>query len=147
MKINTLFTRMQSEKSHLVIVVDEYGQTSGIVAMEDILEEIVGNIMDEYDEEEEHIEETENADEYIIEGVTRLEELEERFGISFGEQEFDTLNGFLISKMDRIPENDEEFSIDIDGFTFKILAVENRMIKSVLVRKLTNKEESIKETN
>jgi putative hemolysin len=103
--------------------------------------------MDEYDEEEEHIEETENADEYIIEGVTRLEELEERFGISFGEQEFDTLNGFLISKMDRIPENDEEFSIDIDGFTFKILAVENRMIKSVLVRKLTNKEESIKETN
>jgi putative hemolysin len=145
--IADLFRLMQKSKTQMVIVVDEYGQTMGLIAMEDILEEIVGNIMDEYDEEEEHIEETENADEYIIEGVTRLEELEERFGISFGEQEFDTLNGFLISKMDRIPENDEEFSIDIDGFTFKILAVENRMIKSVLVRKLTNKEESIKETN
>ncbi len=108
--------------------------------MEDILEEIVGNILDEYDEDEAHIEETENADEYIIEGITPLEELEERFEISFNEKEFDTLNGFMISKMDKIPEEDEEFSINVDGYEFKIKQVENRMIKSVLVKRLPDKK-------
>lgn len=140
--IDDLFQNMQHTKTQMVIVVDEYGQTTGLIAMEDILEEIVGNIMDEYDEDEEHIEETENADEYIIEGITPLEELEERFGISFHEEEFDTLNGFMISRMDKIPEEDEEFSIDVDGYEFKIISVENRMIKSVLVTRLPEKAES-----
>lgn len=138
--IDALFQNMQHTKTQMVIVVDEYGQTMGVIAMEDILEEIVGNIMDEYDEDEEHIEETGNADEYIIEGITPLEELEERFGISFHEEEFDTLNGFMISKMDKIPEENEEFSIEVDGYEFKILSVENRMIKSVLVTRLPEKE-------
>lgn len=140
--IADLFRTMQKTKTQMVIVVGEYGQTVGLLAMEDILEEIVGNIMDEYDEEEAHIEETENADEYIIEGITKLEELEEKFGISFGEQEFETLNGFLISKMDKIPEENEEFSMDADGYEFRILSVENRMIKSVLVTKLPEKKET-----
>ncbi len=134
--IDVLFQSMQHTKTQMVIVVDEYGQTTGLIAMEDILEEIVGNIMDEYDEDEAHIEETENADEYIIEGITPLEELEERFDISFHEEEFDTLNGFMISKMDKIPEEDEEFSIRVDGYEFRIINVENRMIKSVLVTRL-----------
>lgn len=140
--IADLFRTMQKTKTQMVIIVGEYGQTVGLLAMEDILEEIVGNIMDEYDEEEAHIEETENADEYIIEGITKLEELEEKFGISFGEQEFETLNGFLISKMDKIPEENEEFSMDADGYEFRILSVENRMIKSVLVTKLPEKKET-----
>lgn len=139
--IDDLFKTMQQTKTQMVIVVDEYGQTSGLLAMEDILEEIVGNIMDEYDEDEEYIEETENADEYIIEGMMPLEELEERLGISFEEEEFETLNGFLISKMERIPEENEEFTIDVGGYEFRILSVENRMIKSVLVKKLTGEKE------
>lgn len=150
--IDDLFQNMQHTKTQMVIVVDEYGQTTGLIAMEDILEEIVGNIMDEYDEDEAHIEETENADEYIIEGITPLEELEERFDISFHENEFDTLNGFMISKMDKIPEENEEFSITVDGYEFKIISVENRMIKSVLVTRLPEKkniadeDKQIKET-
>ncbi len=139
--IDDLFQDMQRTKTQMVIVVDEYGQTTGLVAMEDILEEIVGNIMDEYDEDEGHIEETGNIDEYIIEGITPLEELEERFGIDFQEDEFDTLNGFMISKMDRIPEKGEEYSIDVGDYEFKILDVENRMIKRVLVTRLPEKEE------
>lgn len=139
--IDSLFQIMQSTKTQMVIVVDEYGQTSGLLAMEDILEEIVGNIMDEYDEDEEYIEETDNADEYIIEGKTPLEELEERFGISFEEEEFETLNGFLISKLDKIPEENEEFDIDVDGYNFKILSVENKMIQSVLVTKIKHEEQ------
>lgn len=138
--IDVLFRTMQHTKTQMVIVVDEYGQTTGLIAMEDILEEIVGNILDEYDEDEAHIAETGNADEYLIEGITPLEELEERFGIAFKEEEFETLNGFMISKMDKIPEEEEEFAIDIDGYNFKILQVKNRMIKSVLVTKLPEKK-------
>lgn len=139
--IDALFQMMQSSKTQMVIVVDEYGQTSGLLAMEDILEEIVGNIMDEYDEDEKHIVETEHADEYIIEGKTPLEELEEQLGVSFEEEEFETLNGFLISKMDKIPEDDEEFDIDVDGYNFKILSVENKMIQSVLMTKLKEEKQ------
>lgn len=140
--IADLFRTMQKTKTQMVIVVGEYGQTLGLLAMEDILEEIVGNIMDEYDEEEAHIEETENPDEYIIKGITRLEELEEKFGMSFGEQEFETLNGFLISKMDRIPEENEEFSVEADGYEFRVMSVENRMIQSVLVTKLKTRKDT-----
>ncbi len=133
--IDELFREMQAGKLQMVIVVDEYGQTDGLVAMEDILEEIVGNIMDEYDEDSEHIEER-GKDEYIIEGKTPLEELEERFGIPFEDEEFETLNGFLIARLDKIPEPNEQFNVDYRGFNFKILAVENKMIQSVLVTRL-----------
>lgn len=135
--IHDLFKEMQSQKLQMVIVIDEYGQTAGLVAMEDILEEIVGNIMDEYDVEEEYIEEK-GEDEYVIEGKTPLEELEERFHISFNEEEFETLNGFLISKMDKIPDENEQFEVMIDGYLFKILSVHNKMIQSVLVTKKRN---------
>ncbi len=138
--INELFREMQADKLQMVIVVDEYGQTDGLLAMEDILEEIVGNIMDEYDEDREYIEDRGN-DEYVIEGKTPLEELEERFGISFEDEGFETINGFLISRMDRIPEPDEHFDVDYKGYNFKILSVENKMIQSVLVARLPEPEE------
>lgn len=130
--INELFKQMQSEKLQMVIVVDEYGQTDGLIAMEDILEEIVGNIMDEYDEDNDYIEEK-GKDEYVIEGKTPLEELEEKLQISFEEEEFETINGFLISRLEHIPEEGEEFDVDFAGYNFKILKVENKMIQSVLV--------------
>lgn len=133
--IDVLFHNMQSMKTQMAIVIDEYGQTAGLVAMEDILEEIVGNIMDEYDEEEEHIEEK-SENEYIIEGLTPLEELEERFQISFEEEDFETLNGFLISRMDKIPDDDEQFETEVDGYHFKVLSVKNKMIENVLVTKI-----------
>lgn len=138
--INELFKEMQSEKIQMVIVVDEYGQTGGLIAMEDILEEIVGNIMDEYDEDMDYIEEK-SEDEYVIEGKTPLEELEEKLDISFEEEGFETINGFLISKLERIPEKeDENFAVDYEDYTFKILKVENKMIQSVLVTKVPDKD-------
>ncbi len=112
--------------------------------MEDILEEIVGNILDEYDEDNEYIEEK-GDDSYCVEGKTPLEELEERLGISFEEESFETLNGFLISRMDKIPEPDEEFDVDYRGYNFKILSVENKMIQSVLVTRLGQTEEEVQE--
>lgn len=145
--IDELFQEMQAEKLQMVIVVDEYGQTDGLIAMEDILEEIVGNILDEYDEDSENIEEK-SEDEYIIEGKTPLEELEERFHISFEDETFETLNGFLISRLDKIPEPDEEFDVDYEGYNFRILSVENKMIQSVLVTRLPEPpEEEAEEEN
>ena len=142
--IDVLFKMMQSTKTQMVVVIDEYGQTAGLIAMEDILEEIVGNIQDEYDEDEKYIEQK-SEDEYIIDGKTPLDELEERLQISFEEEEFETLNGFLISKMERIPKEDEQFSVDVGGYNFKILTVENKMISSVLVTKLPEEVSEKKE--
>ena len=144
--IDELFKEMQSRKLQMVVVIDEYGQTDGLLAMEDILEEIVGNIMDEYDEDTEYIEEKGN-DEYLIEGKTPLEDLEERFSISFADEEFETLNGFLIARLDRIPEEDEEFDVDYSGYNFKIMSVENKMITSVLVTKLPESQLDGEETD
>lgn len=143
--IDDLFRSMQSEKNQMVIVMDEYGQTAGLVTMEDILEEIVGNIMDEYDPEENHIEEK-GENEYIIEGMTKLEDLQERFDMDFGETEFETLNGFMISKLDRIPEEGEDTELAIDGYHFKILKVEKNVIQSVLVTRVIAEEEAQTET-
>ncbi len=139
-KIDELFRMMQAEKLQMVIVVDEYGQTDGLVAMEDILEEIVGNIMDEYDEESDSFIEEKNEDTYVADGMTRLEELEERLGISFADEEFETLNGFLISRLDRIPEPDEQFDVDYCGYNFKILKVQDKMIQQVQVTRLPGGE-------
>lgn len=134
--IDSLFHSMQSSKTQMVIVIDEYGQTAGLVSMEDILEEIVGNIMDEYDEDENYVKPTRNAGEFTVDGKTPLEVLEKRFKISFEKSEFETLNGYLISKLDRIPENDEDFEVTVDGYNFKILSVQNHMVNSVLLTKL-----------
>lgn len=139
-KIDNLFREMQQNKTQMGIVIDEYGQTAGLVTMEDILEEIVGNILDEYDEENVHIEEK-GKDKYVIDGMSELKELEERFGIDFQEEEFDTLNGFMISKMDRIPEEKEEFSIVVGNYKFQILEVVNRRIEKVLVSKTGPEDE------
>lgn len=137
--INELFKTMQSQKIHMVMVVDEYGQTAGLVTMEDILEEIVGNILDEYDEEEEMIVKGEDNS-YRIEGMAPLEEVGEALGLDFDGEEFETMNGYLISKLDRIPKEGETPEILIEGYLFKVEAVENKMIQRVLVKK--SEEES-----
>lgn len=133
-KIDKLFSVMQATKLQMVVVIDEYGQTSGIVAMRDILEEIVGNILDEYDLDEDMIVEHGN-DKYIIEGITPLEDLEKKLMIKFETDEFETINGFLISKMERIPDKKTKFDVTVDGYNFKVLEVNHNMIQQVLVTK------------
>ena len=133
--IDSLFHSMQSTKTQMVIVIDEYGQTAGLVSMEDILEEIVGSILDEYDDDENFIRSTRNPGEYIVDGITPIEILSKKFDISFEDTEFETLNGYLISKLERIPEDGEDFSIVIGGYSFKILSVKNHMIESVQMNK------------
>lgn len=139
--INLLFKEMQSRKIHVEIVVDEYGQTAGIVTMEDILEEIVGNILDEYDEDE-HFIQAVDENTWIMEGMTPLEDVSDVLGIDFEEEEYDTLNGFLISLLDRIPQEDEELVGEYENYRFVILSVENKMIQSVKVERVEISEAS-----
>lgn len=132
--INTLFAQMQTQKNHLAIVTDEYGQTSGIVSLEDILEEIVGNIQDEHDDEHESIERTAQG-EYKMDGHTTLEDAGEQLGLSFEDEEVTTLNGFLIARYGHIPEEGAHFTIEARGYEFEILSVKDNMIQDVIVRK------------
>ena len=139
--IDVLFKNMQSQKIHMVIVVDEYGQTSGLVTMEDILEEIVGNIFDEHDAEEEQI--VEEADgSYVIDGMTDFDDVCELLEI-LGEEleDFDTLSGFLISRINKIPVNGEHYQVSAYGYRFDVLLVEHRVIRTVRVTKEPLKEE------
>ena len=130
--INDIFKDMQREKMHMQIVIDEYGQTSGIVAMEDILEEIVGNIQDEYDNEEENIiKKEENV--YIVNGTTTLTELNDVLELNIQDEDFDTINGYLISCLDRILNDDERPEFEAEGIEYKVLDVQNKMISKVQI--------------
>ena len=139
--IDVLFKNMQSQKIHMVIVVDEYGQTSGLVTMEDILEEIVGNIFDEHDAEEEQI--VEEADgSYVIDGMTDFDDVCELLEIHGEElEDFDTLSRFLISRINKIPVNGEHYQVSAYGYRFDVLLVEHRVIRTVRVTKEPLKEE------
>lgn len=134
-KISKLFNEMQANKIHMAIVVDEYGQTEGIVAMEDLLEVIVGDILDEHDEEEEDIMKLAAGDGYIVNGSTDLEELEDLFELTFPEEDIDTVNGFMLYELGRLPEENEKIDILYQGFSFEAIEREDRMIKKVRIRK------------
>ena len=135
--INALFKEMQSEKIHMEIVIDEYGQTAGIVTMEDILEEIVGNIMDEYDNEEPDIVVKENGS-FQLSGMTPLDDVEDALEMEFDEDDkdnFDTLNGFLISRLGHLPEDDEKGQVVFGGYRFSIVKAENKIIQTVMAER------------
>ncbi len=133
--IGPLFKEMQSRKIHIVVAVDEYGQTSGILTMEDIMEEIVGSILDESDVEEKLIEQRKDGS-FVISGSARLEDVGEALGIAFDDGDFDTLNGFLISLLDRIPGPMERPEVKYGGWLFQILLVRNNVIQKVHAKKI-----------
>ncbi len=133
--IDNLFKEMQAAKNHMVVVLDEYGQTSGLVAMEDILEEIVGNILDEYDEEDEMIKKQTDGS-MIANGLTELEDLEDLIPVTFDKEDYETLNGFLIDELEHIPGEDETCVVDYEGYRFTVLQIDNNIIQTVKIEKL-----------
>ena len=135
-RISKILREMQSRKVHMAIVVDEYGQTAGLVTMEDIMEEIFGNIEDEHDKEEAGIVRRNDGNEFIIDGLTELEDISAATGIDFGESEVHTLNGFLTGRLGHIPEKGEKFECDFGGFRFSILEVDNKIVKKARAVKL-----------
>ena len=132
--ISRLFRSMQAQKLQMAVVVDEYGETAGLVTMEDILEEIVGNILDESDEEERMIIPQQDGS-FLMDGMTPLEDVGEALGVSFDEEEYDTLNGYLVYRMDRIPDEKDRTVIKARGYLFTIREVQAKTIKWVSVAK------------
>lgn len=128
--VNELFNELRKSKKQIAVVIDEYGGTSGIVTMEDILEEIVGEIYDEYDEIEQ-IYKMIDDNTFIIDGSTAIYDVEKILGITIPEGDYDTLSGYLIELLGRIPDEDEDSVIETDKMTYKIEEVEDRRITKV----------------
>ena len=140
-KVDELLEEMQLEKVHMAIVIDEYGGTAGIVTMEDIMEEIFGNIFDEYDEEEEEDITLVEENVYRMNGSTDLQDVEEQLGVEFEEDDdYDTLGGYLIGCLGRIPEDDEIIEISVHGWLFQVEVFEEKRILKVLASKLPEEE-------
>lgn len=144
--INILFRDMQQKNIHMAIVIDEYGQTCGIVAMEDFLEEIVGSIRDEYDEDEKLVLSV-DEESCVVKGSISLEELEEELDLIIEHEDYDTLNGLLISILGRIPSDGERASLQYGGYAFDILETKNKMIELVRISQLENKDMDQELTN
>lgn len=140
-KADDLFEEMQNKKVHMAIVADEYGGTAGLVTMEDLIEEVMGEIQDEYDGEEvpDITEVTESVTR--IEGSTPLEDVAEKLDIEMPDEEFDTLGGFLVGQLERIPDEDEtNITVEYEGYIFRIDEIEDNRIAMVTVIKQETEE-------
>ncbi len=138
-RCGALFSEMTEKHIQMAIVVDEYGGTAGLVTLEDIVEAIVGNIQDEYDNEDEEISKI-NETTFTIDGTTDLEEVEEQIGIKFPEDDYDTLGGFIISRLGFLPQDGDMNSVEFEHVRFTVLNVEERRIGKVKVEILPKPE-------
>ncbi|WP_083437104.1 hemolysin family protein [Leptotrichia sp. oral taxon 212] len=139
--VNELFNEMQSEKKHIAILIDEYGGFSGIVTLEDLIEEVMGNISDEFDADDSSIKKL-SANKYLVNGELSLNDLNDYFHIELESKHYDTLSGLLIEHMGYIPEDDEDIEpIIIDEISFKPKRVKDKKIEWVLAK--FNKEEKL----
>ena len=129
-KTTELFQELRLKRIPMAIVLDEYGGTAGIVTMEDLIEEIVGDIRDEYDDHEKDIEVI-KEDEYIVEGSTRIDELNELIGVHIESEDFDSIGGFIVGEFGYIPEVNEV--IEYEGIRFVVEEVDRNRIEKLRI--------------
>ena len=140
--INEVFKELQKNKMQIAIIIDEYGGTAGLITMEDILEELVGDIYDEYDKEEKEFEKI-DENTYIIVGSMPIYDVNKLLNANIPEGDYDTLSGFLQEKLGRIPEEEENPIIETKEVTYKIEKYEDKRILKVKACK--NNEKQIEE--
>ena len=128
--INEVFKELQKNKKQIAIIVDEYGGTAGLITMEDILEELVGDIFDEYDKEEKEYEEI-DSNTFLLSGSMTINDVNKLLNSSIPEGDYDTLSGYLQDKLGRIPEEEELPTIDTETVTYKIVEYEDKRIIKV----------------
>jgi putative hemolysin len=138
-----IFVELTEQKQHMAVVIDEYGGTAGIVTMEDLLESIVGNIQDEYDNEADEYSVIDEST-YTIDGTADIEEVEHLLDADLPEGDFDTLGGFIIDCLGRIPSENEHPTVETDLFIFTVEKVEDRHIEKVRVVRKQKSEENAK---
>ncbi len=138
-KISSLFAEMKTCGMQMAVIVDEYGGTMGICTIEDMLEEIVGNITDEFDDEEQNLIRLSNGD-YIVAGDTTLSDLEDILDMELDAEEYDTIAGLVIQLLDRVPEEKEHPVVTYKNINIKVLHVEDRWISKVMIHLLPKPE-------
>ena len=133
-RLNVLLKEFRANRNHIAIVVDEYGGVSGLVTIEDVIEQIVGDIEDEYDfdETEDNIL-VDRSGRYRVKAVTEIADFNAHFGSAFSDEDHDTIGGLVTSRFGRLPKRGE--SISIDGYGFQILRADSRKIHALLVEK------------
>lgn len=139
MKIQALFTLMRTKRVHLAVAVDEYGGTAGIVTMEDMLEEIVGDIQDEYDEEQAPIIENEDGS-YLVEGGVSLEDFADHVDYPFESEEVDTVGGYVLDHFGNFPEEGD--TLDLPDWTVTVTGVEDHRVNSAVFKKKEGTEDA-----
>jgi magnesium and cobalt transporter len=126
-RLNQLLKEFKENRNHMAIVVDEYGGTAGLVTIEDVLEQIVGDIEDEHDFEEDLTIKHTEPDKYIVKALTPIEDFNKYFTLNLDEKEFDTIGGLVMNRFGRLPRRGE--STTLEDFTIKILNADNRQIR------------------
>ena len=144
--IDEAFHEMQKEHEQIAVVIDEYGGTAGIITMEDLLEEIVGSMQDEYDEEDEEIvRQDENT--LIVDGMTSLDEISDELDIELPkDRDYDTIAGMVIDLLGRIPDEDEHPEITFSHMTFTVLEMEEKRISKIKIAKNPVSQESLQDS-
>lgn len=141
--IDVLFKEFQKRKIFMAILVDEYGSFVGIVTMEDIIEEVMGNIQDVYDEEDPLLEKLSEYT-YLVDGFYSLNDLNTKLGLKIDNDEFDTVSGFVIDLIGRIPEENEKLQVNYKNLSFQILSVKEKCIDKI---KMTISPDMVEETS
>ena len=139
-RLNVLLKEFRSNRNHIAIVVDEYGGVAGLVTIEDVLEQIVGDIEDEYDfdETEDNII-RENEGVFRVKAGTEIDDFNQTLGAHFSDEEFDTVGGLVVSRFGHLPKRGE--SVKFDGFLFSILRADSRRLHAVRVTRLPSEED------
>ncbi len=139
-RLNVLLNEFRTSRNHMAIVVDEYGTSSGLVTIEDVLEQIVGEIEDEHDFDEGTSILRRGEYEFTAKALTPVEEFNEYFAASFDEEAFDTIGGLVTQALGRLPKNGEQ--VEIDGYRFKILRADSRRVHLLKIRILPTLRDS-----
>jgi len=130
-RLNVLLKEFRVSRNHMAIVVDEYGGVSGLVTIEDVIEEIVGEIADEYDIDEDQTIRREGDRQFVVLALTRIQEFNDYFSTRFSEEEYDTIGGLVMHQFGRLPRRGE--SVTMDGHEFKVLRADRRRIDQLRV--------------
>lgn len=138
-KTSELMVTMRDQSFNIAIVLDEYGATAGLITLEDLLEEIVGEIRDEYDEDEDDEIKKISDNEYIVDGASKLDDINDVLGTKFDSDDYDSIAGHMINELEHIPSEGE--FIDLDGFRFKIEKMEKNRIDTIHIYRLDEPED------
>jgi hemolysin (HlyC) family protein len=125
-RLNTLLKEFRVSRNHIAIVVDEYGGTAGLLTIEDVLEEIVGEIDDEHDPHEVEPIQKKSDTHYQVRALTRIDEFNEFFGVEFSDEDYDTIGGLIIHELGSMPRRDEH--VNFNGFEFKVVQADRRRV-------------------